>query len=70
MILVKHWSKCRGVNGAFKGTLSSYAYVIMAIHLLQTLQPPILPCLQSNQYQHTVNKVVDGWACQYVDSTQ
>jgi len=65
VILVKHWSKCRGVNGAFKGTLSSYAYVIMAIHLLQTLQPPILPCLQSNQYQPTVNKIVDGWACQY-----
>lgn len=35
VILIKHWSKCRGVNGAFKGTLSSYAYVIMVIHLLQ-----------------------------------
>lgn len=65
VILVKHWSKCRGVNGAFRGTLSSYAYVIMCIHLLQTVQPAILPCLQSSHYQPTINKVVDSWECKY-----
>jgi DNA polymerase sigma len=65
VILVKHWSKRRGVNGAFRGTLSSYAYVIMCIHLLQTVQPAILPCLQSSHYQPTINKVVDSWECKY-----
>ena len=66
VILVKHWSKCRGVNGAFKGFLSSYAYVIMAIHLLQTVQPAILPCLQDDShYKPTVDSVVDGWECRY-----
>ncbi|WZN64890.1 UTP:RNA uridylyltransferase [Chloropicon roscoffensis] len=68
VILIKHWSKCRGVNGAFKGTLSSYAYVIMVIHLLQTVQPAILPCLQDDSlYRPTVDKVVDGWECRYSD---
>ncbi|QDZ22133.1 PAP-associated domain-containing protein [Chloropicon primus] len=71
VILIKHWSKCRGVNGAFKGTLSSYAYVIMVIHLLQTIQPAILPCLQDDhQYIPTVDKEVDGWECRYVGETE
>uniref|UniRef100_K4A6R3 Poly(A) RNA polymerase mitochondrial-like central palm domain-containing protein n=1 Tax=Setaria italica TaxID=4555 RepID=K4A6R3_SETIT len=42
--IVKHWAKSRRVNEAYQGTLSSYAYVIMCIHLLQLRR--ILPCLQ------------------------
>ena len=70
VILIKHWSKCRGVNGAFKGTLSSYAYVIMVIHLLQSVQPAVLPRLQSDQYRWTVDKKVDGWECKYNDERE
>ena len=44
--IIKHWAKRRGVNEPFTGTLSSYCYVLMCIHLLQTRRPPILPCLQ------------------------
>ena len=35
------------VNDAYRGTLSSYGYVLMCIHLLQQRQPPVLPCLHS-----------------------
>ena len=35
------------VNDSYRGTLSSYCYVLMCIHLLQQRQPPILPCLHS-----------------------
>lgn len=45
-ILVKLWAKRRELNDAYTGTLSSYAYTLLVIHYLQTLQPPVLPCLQ------------------------
>lgn len=45
-ILVKLWAKRRDLNDAYNGTLSSYAYTLLVIHYLQTLQPPVLPCLQ------------------------
>lgn len=35
------------VNDSYRGTLSSYCYVLMCIHLLQQRQPAILPCLQT-----------------------
>jgi len=50
-LVVKHWAKRRAVNEAYRGTLSSYCWVLMTIHVLQ-LRPasvggPVLPCLQS-----------------------
>ena len=44
---VKHWAKRRGINEPYRGSPSSYAWALMAIHFLQTRQPPILPCLQA-----------------------
>ena len=44
---VKHWAKMRGVNEPYRGSPSSYAWALMAIHHLQTRQPPVLPCLQA-----------------------
>lgn len=35
------------MNSAYDGTLSSYGYILLAIHFLQTRSPPILPCLQA-----------------------
>lgn len=45
-MLVKLWAKRRDLNDAYNGTLSSYAYTLLVIHYLQTLEAPILPCLQ------------------------
>ena len=30
----------------YKGTLSSYAYVLLVLYFLQTREPPVLPVLQ------------------------
>lgn len=41
------WSKKRHINVPYKGTLSSYGYVLMVIHYLSNVaRPPVLPNLQ------------------------
>ncbi|GJP46348.1 hypothetical protein CLOM_g5647 [Closterium sp. NIES-68] len=67
--LVKHWAKRRQINETFRGTLSSYAYVIMCIHYLQQRQPPILPCLQEMQ-PHTYRMQVGDVLCSYYDKVE
>ncbi|CAF1174331.1 unnamed protein product [Adineta steineri] len=44
--MIKHLAKFCGIGDASRGTLSSYAYIIMLIHFLQQIQPPVLPVLQ------------------------
>ncbi|KAJ3324888.1 hypothetical protein HDU76_013296 [Blyttiomyces sp. JEL0837] len=44
VFVVKYWSKRRNINEPYFGTLSSYCYVLMIIHLLQIRG--VLPCLQ------------------------
>ncbi|CAL4924490.1 unnamed protein product [Urochloa decumbens] len=61
--IVKHWAKSRRVNETYHGTLSSYAYVIMCIHLLQLRR--ILPCLQEMEATYFVT--VDENNCAYFD---
>jgi DNA polymerase sigma len=64
--LVKHWAKKRDVNNPYMGTLSSYCYVLMCIHHLQTRSPPILPVLQEEEPK-SFQAVIDGWVCDYCD---
>ncbi|CAM0150643.1 unnamed protein product [Urochloa decumbens] len=61
--IVKHWAKSRRVNETYQGTLSSYAYVIMCIHLLQLRR--LLPCLQEMEATYFVT--VDENNCAYFD---
>ncbi|XP_039845596.1 UTP:RNA uridylyltransferase 1-like isoform X2 [Panicum virgatum] len=63
--LVKHWAKLRGVNETYRGTLSSYAYVLMCINFLQLREPKILPCLQAMEQTYTMT--VDDAECAYFD---
>jgi DNA polymerase sigma len=49
VLLVKHWAKRRRCNDAYTGTLSSYAYCLMAIAHLQQRAPPVLPVLQERE---------------------
>lgn len=65
--IVKHWAKKRNVNDPYKGTLSSYCYVLMCIFHLQTRSPPILPVLQSSDFPFTVSEQVGEWKVQYFD---
>ena len=50
---IKHWAKRRSVNDPYHGSPSSYAWVLLVIHYLQTTSPPILPVLQ-DLFSHAV----------------
>ncbi|KAJ9511267.1 hypothetical protein QJQ45_017142 [Haematococcus lacustris] len=69
VLLVKHWAKRRGVNDTYRGTLSSYSYVLLCIALLQQRSPPILPKLQAMQPASLMRyEVTTGsWACTFCD---
>ena len=47
VLFVKHWAKVRGINSPYRGTLSSYGYVMMVLHyLINVVKPFVLPNLQ------------------------
>ena len=63
---VKHWAKRRAVNDPYRGTLSSYCYVLMCVHLLQTRSPPALPCLQADSAApHDIDTIINGVCVRY-----
>ncbi|XP_020589752.1 UTP:RNA uridylyltransferase 1 isoform X2 [Phalaenopsis equestris] len=66
--VVKHWAKSRRVNETYQGTLSSYAYVLMCIHFLQTRKPAILPCLQG--MEATCRVIVEDTECAFFDKVE
>ena len=63
IITIKIWAKKAGVAEAFKGTLSSYAWVLLAIFYLQQTTPPVLPVLQAPELlvKWKYGKVVADW---------
>ncbi|KAH9897287.1 hypothetical protein F4778DRAFT_254867 [Xylariomycetidae sp. FL2044] len=47
VLFVKQWAKARGINTAYRGTLSSYGYVLMVLHyLVNVAEPFVSPNLQ------------------------
>lgn len=47
VLFVKHWAKIRGINTPYRGTLSSYGYVLMVLHYLTNVtRPYVCPNLQ------------------------
>lgn len=63
--VVKHWAKRRSVNDPYRGTLSSYCYVLMCIYHLQSRYPPVLPILQA--LPPTVSVTVREWKAEFFD---
>ncbi|CZT04716.1 hypothetical protein WAI453_007724 [Rhynchosporium graminicola] len=48
VLFIKHWAKVRGINTPYRGTLSSYGYVLMVLHYLVNIaQPFVCQNLQS-----------------------
>lgn len=44
---VKVWAKARDINTPYRGTLSSYGYILMVLHyLMNVASPPVIPNLQ------------------------
>ncbi len=53
---VKIWAKARDINTPYRGTLSSYGYIMMVLHFLMNIaSPPVIPNLQY------LAKIEDGW---------
>ncbi|EPB69053.1 zinc knuckle [Ancylostoma ceylanicum] len=48
-VWVKRWAKSCDIGDASRGSLSSYAMIILLIHYLQNCEPPVLPRLQEVQ---------------------
>lgn len=47
VLFLKVWTKRRKINDPYRGTLSSYGYVLLVIWFLQSIKdPPVLPNLQ------------------------
>ena len=46
--MVKYWASRRGINNAFEGTLSSYAWTLLSIQHAQLVQPPLAPNRQND----------------------
>jgi terminal uridylyltransferase len=47
ILFVKHWAKRRAINTPYRGTLSSYGYVLMVLHYLTNIATPfVCPNLQ------------------------
>ncbi|ESP01257.1 hypothetical protein LOTGIDRAFT_111955, partial [Lottia gigantea] len=51
------------IGDASKGSLSSYAYVLMLLHYLQQCSPPVIPVLQElyNPKEDKPEQLVEGW---------
>lgn len=76
VLFVKHWAKVRAINTPYRGTLSSYGYVLMVLHYLtnvcrpyvcpnlQQMAPPVPPNLTPQQIEATVeykNRDIRFW---------
>jgi len=47
IMIIKKWSKCRGINDSKNHTFCSYSYVLLCISFFQNINPPVLPNLQN-----------------------
>jgi terminal uridylyltransferase len=55
-VFVKIWAKLRDINTPYRGTLSSYGWVLMVLHyLMNVANPPVIPNLQH------LAKIEDSW---------
>ncbi|VDK55782.1 unnamed protein product [Cylicostephanus goldi] len=57
-IWVKRWAKSCDFGDASRGSLSSYAIIILLIHYLQNCDPPVLPRLQEDFRNGEVKSVM------------
>ncbi|XP_015775354.1 PREDICTED: terminal uridylyltransferase 7-like, partial [Acropora digitifera] len=61
---VKVFAKVCDIGDASKGSLSSYAYILMMLHYLQQCRPPVIPVLQSlYEEENQPVKIIDNWNC-------
>ncbi|XP_061883934.1 terminal uridylyltransferase 4 [Entelurus aequoreus] len=66
--MMKVFAKRCDIGDASRGSLSSYAYILMVLYFLQQRQPPVIPVLQEI-YEGTdvPQRIVDGWNAFFFD---
>lgn len=60
---LKHFAKTCDICDASRGSLSSYAYILMTLYYLQQCKPPVIPVLQE-LYPEGETKpevIIEGW---------
>ncbi|CCM03214.1 uncharacterized protein FIBRA_05338 [Fibroporia radiculosa] len=59
VLFLKVWSKRRKINSPYKGTLSSYGYVLLVLYfLIHVKNPPVLPNLQQMPPLRPISEVI------------
>ncbi|XP_062251236.1 terminal uridylyltransferase 4 isoform X1 [Platichthys flesus] len=68
---MKVFAKRCDIGDASRGSLSSYAYILMVLYFLQQRQPPVVPVLQEIFDGQTVpERMVDGWNAFFFDNIE
>ncbi|KAM9324697.1 terminal uridylyltransferase 4 [Gastrophryne carolinensis] len=68
---VKFFAKRCDIGDASRGSLSSYAYILMVLYFLQQRNPPVIPVLQEIYDGQVIpRKMVDGWNAFFYDNTE
>ncbi|XP_033736916.1 terminal uridylyltransferase 7-like isoform X2 [Pecten maximus] len=66
----KVFAKICEIGDASRGSLSSYAYILLLIYYLQQCKPSILPVLQELYPGKKPERIVDGWNTWYFDDVE
>ncbi|XP_075689115.1 terminal uridylyltransferase 4 [Rhinoderma darwinii] len=68
---VKFFAKRCDIGDASRGSLSSYAYILMVLYYLQQRNPPVIPVLQEIYDGHVLpRRMVDGWNAFFFDNIE
>ncbi|XP_051929272.1 terminal uridylyltransferase 4 isoform X1 [Hippocampus zosterae] len=69
--MMKVFAKRCDIGDASRGSLSSYAYILMVLYFLQQRQPPVIPVLQEIFNGTSVpQRRVDGWNAYFFDDLE
>ena len=71
--VVKHMAKLADMNDASQGMLSSYALIMMVLHYMQQLEPPVVPYLQELECGGGGPRdphLVSGWDTYFFDNLE
>uniref|UniRef100_A0AAR2KX47 RNA uridylyltransferase n=1 Tax=Pygocentrus nattereri TaxID=42514 RepID=A0AAR2KX47_PYGNA len=65
---MKVFAKRCDIGDASRGSLSSYAYILMVLYFLQQREPPVIPVLQEIYDGNSMpQRMVDGWNAFFFD---
>ncbi|KAG6005907.1 hypothetical protein E4U21_007541 [Claviceps maximensis] len=63
VLFIKKWAKVRGINSGYRGTLSSYGFVLMVLHFLVNVSKPFV-CPNLQHLVPSTNESGRGTTCQ------